>query len=107
MSNNQTKSNTSSAMTGNILRAANIDMNKFVFEEPQVNKYGGKSCNVKYSGEWKDNFYWGEGSLFRPNNSLIYEGMFKRGRYHGQGKSFLENGVLYYEGEYYKGIRHG
>ena len=33
--NNQTKTNTSSAMTGNILRAANIDMSKFVFEEPR------------------------------------------------------------------------
>ena len=30
MSNNQNKTNTSSAMTGNILRAATIDMSKFV-----------------------------------------------------------------------------
>ncbi len=51
MSNNQNKTNTSSAMTGNILRAATIDMTKFVFEEPQTNKYGGKSCNVKYNGK--------------------------------------------------------
>ena len=49
--NNQTKTNTSSAMTGNILRAADIDMSKFTFEEPEVNKYGGKSCNVKYNGK--------------------------------------------------------
>lgn len=52
MSNtNQNKTNTSSAMTGNILRAATIDLSKIVFEEPQVNKYGGKSCNVKYNGK--------------------------------------------------------
>ena len=47
---NSTKTNTS-AMTGNIYRAANINMNKFTFEEPEVNKYGGRSCNVKYEGK--------------------------------------------------------
>lgn len=49
-SNSQTKTN-SSASTQNILRAANIEMNNFTFEEPQLNKYGGKSCNVKYNGK--------------------------------------------------------
>jgi hypothetical protein len=37
-------------MTGNIYRAANIDLKNFTFEEPEINKYGGKSCSVKYKG---------------------------------------------------------
>lgn len=49
-SNSQTKTN-SSASTQNVLRAATIEMKNFNFEEPQLNKYGGKSCNVKYNGK--------------------------------------------------------
>ena len=45
----------STAMTGSrkpdINRAKNIDMTKFQFEEPEINKYGGKSCNVLYNGK--------------------------------------------------------
>ena len=52
MSTNKGKS---TAMTGSrkpdINRAKNIDMNKFQFEEPEINKYGGKSCNVLYNGK--------------------------------------------------------
>lgn len=40
-----------SAMTGNVYRAKNIDMNNFRFEEPEINKYGGKSCSVLYNGK--------------------------------------------------------
>jgi len=39
-------------MNGNpINRAANVEMSKFKFEEPEINKYGGKNCNVKYDGK--------------------------------------------------------
>ncbi len=39
-----------SAMTGQILRANDVDMSKFTFCDPTVNKYGGKSARVKYDG---------------------------------------------------------
>ena len=39
-----------SAMTGQILRANDVDMTKFTFCDPTVNKYGGKSARVKYDG---------------------------------------------------------
>lgn len=45
-SNSQTKTN-----SNDVLRAASIEMNKFTFDEPQLNKYGGKSCAVKYNGK--------------------------------------------------------
>ena len=42
----------SNGMNGNpINRAANVEMSKFKFEEPEINKYGGKNCNVKYDGK--------------------------------------------------------
>lgn len=34
-----------------VIRAAKVEMNKFEFQEPEVNKYGGKNCNVKYNGK--------------------------------------------------------
>jgi len=51
MSSNSQTNNSNSSSNQNICRAATIEMSKFVFEEPQLNKYGGKSCNVKYNGK--------------------------------------------------------
>jgi hypothetical protein len=38
-------------MSGQILRANQVDLSKFTFCDPTVNKYGGKSARVKYDGK--------------------------------------------------------
>ena len=43
--------NKSSAMSGQILRANQVDFSKFSFSDPIVNKYGGKSARVRYDGK--------------------------------------------------------
>ena len=40
-----------SAMTGILRNLNDIDMKKLTFGEPEINKYGGKSCSVKYDGK--------------------------------------------------------
>ena len=46
-----TQTANNSAKTGQIYRKLNeIDENKITFGEPEINKYGGKSCTVKYDG---------------------------------------------------------
>jgi hypothetical protein len=41
-----------SAKTGQVHRKLNeIDMNKLTFGEPEINKYGGKSCKIEYDGQ--------------------------------------------------------
>ena len=43
---------TKSAKTGQVHRKLNeIDMNKLTFGEPEINKYGGKSCKIEYDGQ--------------------------------------------------------
>lgn len=39
------------SMDHDIHRANKVDISKFTFDEPETNKYGGKSCTVKYDGK--------------------------------------------------------
>lgn len=43
--------NTKSGLTGTIYRANQVEMSKFRFGDPTVNKYGGRSASVKYDGK--------------------------------------------------------
>jgi len=46
-----TQTANNSAKTGQVYRKLNeIDMDKLTFGEPEINKYGGKSCKIEYDG---------------------------------------------------------
>lgn len=47
----QNSAKTSSAMSGSIHRANTVDISKFTFGDPSINKYGGKSSRVRYDGQ--------------------------------------------------------
>ncbi len=56
---------------------------------------------IKYTGQWEDGFFHGEGELLYKYSSYIknFKGEFFKGLYHGKGKLRYRDGG-YYEGEF-------
>ena len=49
----------------------------------------------KYEGNWKDNKWNGEGTLYRADGTKKYEGNFKDGLFNGEGTLYYPNGAKY------------
>lgn len=59
---------------------------------------------LRYEGEFKDDVYNGEGTLYFPVSEQVqYSGGWKNGVYDGQGTLYDENGDIIYEGKWADG----
>ena len=56
-----------------------------------------------YAGEFKDNKYSGDGTLYAENGNIINEGGFKRGLYSGKGVLYDATGAVKYKGKFVGG----
>jgi len=64
--------------------------------------------HLLYAGKVQDGRITGEGSLYKPNETLVYRGDFLEEAYHGSGKKYHDCGELVkYRGEFAQNRYHG
>ena len=63
--------------------------------------------NIQYKGMWKNELSDGYGTSYYKNGTCAYKGQFVNNKFHGKGKSYYMSGDIAYDGEFSNNLRHG